>query len=431
MIKRETRFNEQQSLFLRKRVLLICLLFAGFIGLQGVIAKQSKSPVKKGTGNQKVSRKPDQNRKPHSPPNKSEIIGGIEIGSSGVKAIAFQILYDSSGDGFEVTKIYDPQTKDTSIMPPGADGKFKKSALDDTVAVTKEFYGEMRARQIPDSKIYIAGSSGLRASNKKELENLVKGATGKDMLFLNAKDEVRNTIEGAIPAWVMDKGRPRNNWLMSVLIDIGSGNTKGGYLEKRLSEKIIYDDYIFEVPRASKTYADEIGKKMTGGNMNLETFSQKARSLTADSILSPLRDELTRKPGLLHRERVYLSGGIIYVMVTLLHPTDRRAYVPITIEDIKKFRRLVVEDQEKLLNPEVNWSAVKGQREREEIERDLIRVKGIFNDKQLIAGAEILDALSKELKFEKRRVRFMRHALYAWIMSHTAYQAFGEKKSSR
>ena len=78
--------------------------------------------------------------------------------------------------------------------------------------------------KVPVKNIYVVASSGLpRPPNRDALVKVIKDKTGKDLRTIDANAEVMLTILGVVPS---------EHRATSVLVDIGSGNTKGGYLEK-------------------------------------------------------------------------------------------------------------------------------------------------------------------------------------------------------
>jgi hypothetical protein len=133
-----------------------------------------------------------------------------------------------------------------------------------------------------------------------------------------------------------------------------------------------------------------------------------------------IRTEVSRKPGLFNRKKIYLSGGIIWAMETLLHPEDRRSFTPVTTDDISNFYNRAISDPEGLLNPDL--STIRDPNVRQEAEREVESVRNTFTPKNLIAGAELIKAASTELSFPGKRLLFARFGHLAWILSYVRLQ---------
>src|SRR5262245_41629351 len=167
-----------------------------------------------------------------------ETYGGIEIGSSGVKATVIE-LFSHPEYGFDYRRIA-KKSLDTKLIA-GLDktGQFDRAALDDTVNAVGAFFKEMtKEHQLPAERVFIVGGSGLfkpirdrkdlpdtrkaelTAKNQTALTEAVEKATGKKMDFIDVRKEVELMIDGLV----------RKKHLSSaVLIDVGTSATRGGY----------------------------------------------------------------------------------------------------------------------------------------------------------------------------------------------------------
>jgi hypothetical protein len=350
------------------------------------------------------------------------LYGGIEVGSKGVKATAIRAI--ESNDEYAVKLVY-AEVVNTTIMQL-KDGKFAPDVIRDTAAAISKLLARMKAEyKVPESHICIVGSSGLRADNPQDLIKAVREKTGKTMSFLDVETEVQLSIVGTIPQRYRTKTGWADNRGISVLLDIGSGNTKGGYqtIRQMPTGAADYDYVTLSIPRGVVTFTGEINKAV-GDAADLTTFARKAKELSPASVRAALRKEMERKPGLYNRQRVYLTGGIVWAMVTLLHPEDRRTFVPVTSEDISQFYRMVTIDPQglqKLLNPDLT-KRITNRQVRLEAEKEIESVRNAFSPSNLIAGAEILKAVNTDFALSGKRIRFARYGYLSWILSYVRLQ---------
>lgn len=224
------------------------------------------------------------------------------------------------------------------------------------------------------------------------------------MEFITAEQEVSLTFEGVVPQW-------RRNQV--VLLDIGSGNIKGGYLDN-----VQRNEYsMFAIPLGTKAFT----KKINDARGESE-FVQAAERETGNSLIPQLRDAVQRKPGLQTLRRVYLAGGMSWALATLTRPCQKEQeidkkeervarFLQISVEDINTFSNRAKRDQHSLFAPDLSTC---GEEQRKRAEEEIDKIKKVFSGDNLIAGAEILRALSSELKFaQKERIFFARYAIDA------------------
>src|SRR5262249_5255806 len=122
------------------------------------------------------------------------------------------------------------------------------------------------------------------------------------------------SILGTIPQKYLDT---------AVLIDIGSGNTKGGYRESggRVAT--------WDIPYGTKTFHAAAGKQT--GN----TFADKVPAARTALVTPALKEKAELRPGMVNRERVYLSGGAVWVSTNLSRPRDRNTFREIKADDFR------------------------------------------------------------------------------------------------
>jgi exopolyphosphatase/pppGpp-phosphohydrolase len=323
--------------------------------------------------------------------------GGIEIGAKGVKATVVKITPGPSGNLVEVLLA---KTANTSIaVGVGKTGKFSPSAIQDTAAEVERFYLKMvKDLDVPKDNVHIVGSSGIPlASNREQLIDAVRSRTGLPLTFIDVKKEIELSIRGVVPAAVRRQ---------ALFLDIGSGNTKGGcYTAAEL--------VTLEAPFGTVTFTDHVKKGREGEAANFSAAAAGARKLLDNSFAEQLR----RQPRLGEPTQVYLSGGIVWALVTVLHPaTITESYVELTAEDFDKFADLLARNAEKVPDPDL--SGLPAGKVREALVTDLRRVRDTFTRENLIAGTEILRSLASTLDLKKKKLLFARHGYLAWITSY-------------
>nr|WP_238553617.1 protein kinase [Fortiea contorta] len=330
------------------------------------------------------------------------LYGVIEVGSTGIKGEVIQELPNLNEEGFKfVIRDEEIEQRNANAVDP----KAQKEAVDGV----KGMFSEIQKRfNIPCEQIVIYGSSGVasKAPHKDALAQEIQQETGRAVEFISAEEEANFVFSGVVPEWRRKE---------VVMIDIGSGNTKGAY-QKSTKQG---EDITFSIPLGTKTFTKEISNSQ--GNAD---FTKAAENTKLKVLVPQIRDVLQRKPGIQNSPRVYLAGGISWALYTLTRPCQREQIIEnlrdekaarfgeISPEDINTFYFNATRDQKTLFAPDLSRCTAE---QREQIQKDIEKIRtDVFSADNLIAGAEILRALSSELKFSrKERIFFARYAIKA------------------
>jgi exopolyphosphatase/pppGpp-phosphohydrolase len=337
-------------------------------------------------------------------PLHAETYGGIELGAKGIKATV--VDFTPTSDGYDLT-VRLAETANTALAAGIAKtGKFDPQALEQTGQAVKRFYDRMRGElRIKPENIFVVGSSGLFSAivekpdlietNRKALADAVLKAAEVKLDFIDDRREAELSIVGILPAKLRGEG---------ILLDVGGGNTKGGF--QTADGKIA----TFAIPFATLTFWQAV--RDAGG-----TFADKAEQLRAEKLCPLLRKEFEQIPGALQRKRVYLSGGIAWVLATLLHPGDTQSFTPLSVQDIDTLLAKL-KDGKELTPPDL--SSLRDDASRKRALAEFEKVKGTYSPEQLLAGAHVLKALAEELELQKgeRTMYFARHGYLGWLLAY-------------
>ncbi len=336
-------------------------------------------------------------------PAPDKCFGVIELGSKGIKAI---VVEDKGRDSSK------------ALIPPLMIEEFKprnKNCYDGDTAANvaeevKNITGAMKEKyRMPLSQIFVVMSSGIPAAAKERIDNTVSGIA---VDRIDVATESRLVFQGIVPPHRRHKNEV-------VVLDIGSGNSKGSYLDPDSTNSDSFITFAFEkeVPSGTGTFAKEVTAKKQNGE-NLKSVAEK---ISGEQLLGPLQSMIRNKPGMQNCTRLYLAGGLPYVMTTLLHPekigsvdpedpTGKKTsdWVPLTAADINRFYDIATTNPAELLKPDRSKLG-----EAAKVELD--RVVGIFNQDELTAGAVLLKLFMDNMHAERKEgIFFSRRALYAW-----------------
>ncbi|RYC69851.1 tetratricopeptide repeat protein [Spirosoma sordidisoli] len=339
-----------------------------------------------------------------------EIYGGIDIGARGVKVSVIALQYASNGrPNFRIIKAESINTGAAEGTPAAfaATAKAVRSYLDTL----------LNRRSIVRNRVFVVGSSGLKTvlENASKLPDLNKALKSElssvwpnDIPFIDAATEAELTVRGTIA---------QNEWLTTATLDIGSGNTKGGYFTA--DNQFEYVD--FPGTSAMTRKIQDSGKPV----------AQSAQQVYTDEMQSVVGRELGRKPEFENRRKIYVFGGIVYALITYLHPQEtNKTVVQFSYKDALKFQDLAIRNYEALTNPDMSGIDSDDVFKKAQADVKTVREK-IFKRDEIIAGATLLRGILEECRRnnpETKEFHFHRNGQIGWIsgfimkMIETEYQ---------
>lgn len=336
-----------------------------------------------------------------------DLYAGIDIGASGVKLAIFRTTYEN---GF--------YSKDIKVKPVAPNVTLINGTPQSFLAgqeIMKVYLDSIRAYKIPADRVYIAFSSGVNETmakipaKKKRLYELFSGMIADRLPKRDSTLTIDSTMTAAREAELFMIGSiPRKLWAATSCIDIGSGNTKGGYYDAGRRFHSV------SMPFGTKTLANLIDNNRSLTIDAYKVEAQRVVKAIADSVVNI--EFNTTSPGLHQRRTVALGGGIAWAMTTYIHP-ERAGItaVPVTIGDAERFVRLALTDYQALIHPDL--TDLTDPVVRQKAETDVNNVQNQFNEKQIIAGALLLETVFRayaNTSIAKRFV-FIRDSDISWV----------------
>src|SRR5262249_20902265 len=142
-------------------------------------------------------------------------------------------------------------------------GKFAPRASEEAAQAIQKLLARLEQQyRIPPDRIYLVGSSSLGADYPEDLISTIGKTTGRKLTFLDVETEVQLSIVGTISRRESIGDTWIDNRNSSVLIEIGSEATKGGYqlLKYLPSAPPSYDFVTMSIPMGTVSYANEVSR---------------------------------------------------------------------------------------------------------------------------------------------------------------------------
>lgn len=339
--------------------------------------------------------------------NKDEYYAGIDVGATGIKlsVLGAKLNAKTKKIEFKVAKKFKNANVNMGVKNMSA---YKEGAQ----AIAHFVNDSLASFKIPSERVIIALSSGLVGRIGQDtvlLKEEIKTAIGNPNQKIDIVDYIREaelTIRGAIP---------QSQWYQSTVIDIGSGNSKGGYYQKPLKVGDFPKMMGIEFP-GTKTFASAVEKKYDP--KNLQEYITAIDAESRDLALQIRRDFDERRQEMKRRKRVYLLGGASYVTNMLTVP-DSVKEVSITMNQniINNFKRKAVTDINLLRNPDL--SNIKDASIKSLAETRIGEINNnIFpRDEDIISAAHLVYAFASEVtrSLPAKEIIFLNGTDTAWI----------------
>lgn len=309
-----------------------------------------------------------------TPAAPSRYYGAIDLGSRGVKAFLYSFVRE--GEGPDARAVFKDEVN-TKLVSGAQEGRLTPAGIAEaTSAVTRlmtEMKAEAQKRNLRDVEYYVVGSSGVaQFPNHEELKSSVDKAAGIAMTFVDARQEAYYGLLSGVPKTRRDA---------SVLIDIGSGNTKLACIEGGEVQSA-------EVPFGSVT--------LRTAGVKEDPDYQAGLTRVIDQQVRPI---LSAQTGCVaNRRRVYWIGGAAWATATYAHPeTALWGFINISMKDTDSFLSQLRDNSWLQRRPQFSFATDVNPAARQTIQTahlaDRKRVSEVFSREDLLAGVSLMKAI--------------------------------------
>ena len=331
-----------------------------------------------------------------------DLYAGIEIGPKGVKYTVIDIKLTK-----EREYTYDLKA-DTAINTDAAALSYQSEK--ETMDAISLLYGKIKEKfNIPSKRIYVVVGSGLKQELDKynKADYFVNIIRPKELdpaiaiTYISPAEEAELNFIGAVPQ--------RDRYTTDQL-DVGGGNTKGGYFN---SDKIFVP---ITFPLGTKSFQRIIEGKTMGG---ISEYAKMAEKIWKDSIGKEVVYQFINKRDFKSRNVVYLSGGIVWAIASMMHPQSiNNTYTEITARDISEFRNLIYSNYEKVTQPDI--TLISNAEDARASMKNINRVLKTYDQRALLAGAICLDEIVQQVNTINPDKKFIypKYAYVGWITGY-------------
>jgi hypothetical protein len=342
---------------------------------------------------------------------KSSVYAGIEVGSKGVKMSILEIGKNVQKESvFNILKDTSSNTDFISFTDPTFSATLDAFCGLYTTAIN--FY------KIPSDKIYTVVSSGVKVqaekANKNDwIKNLIDSfkfktnSPDREVAVIDVVDEARLSHLGIVP---------EERRYSTFLIDIGSGNTKGGFFPNGNTK----DLRLFQLSWGTKSVANAAEKRM-GDDRRLSTFDKNLYRVLLGDANSEIVYAVNVSNAYNMSDYVAFSGGIAWSAAILMYPELLdNPVVPVTYDDMVKFKDRLLNNYASISDKAITASITDNLLDKAAIAKAVSTVNHVFNQKALMAGTSLLLAIMRQFEgvYEKKQFYLVKNGQVGWISAY-------------
>ena len=335
---------------------------------------------------------------------------GIEVGSKGVKMSVIELGRNASANG--AFKILKDSSVNTDFI------SFSESTFSATLKGLCGLYGSaINDYQVPPKRIFTVISSGVKMQAEIDSKtSWVINLIDSFKLKINEPSRQVEVVDVAQEARLSHLGIvPDSRRYNTFLIDIGSGNTKGGYFPYDNTETF----RLYQLNWGTKSSANAIEKRCQGDN-SLDNFNKEMYRVLATVENNDIVYTVNVSGAYNYNDNVAISGGIAWAVATLLRPElVDNTIVPVTYGEVAKFCNKLYENFDALapafLSANINIPA-----QKKALFDEASRVQKVFDQKSLMAGAGLLLKIMRQFTsaYETKQFYLIKNGQVGWISAY-------------
>lgn len=341
----------------------------------------------------------------------ASVYAGIEVGSKGVKLSLLELGKNAKQNGsFRVLKDSSVNTDFISFTDETFDATLK--------ALYGLYYTTIVDYKLPSTKVFTVVSSGVQMQAEKENK-----LTWIDRLIDSFKVKVNDPAR-VVPVIDVKKEAilshlgiiPESRRYATFLIDIGSGNSKGGYFFNTNTT----DFKLFQLNWGTKSTANATEKRCAEDKSLANYYKQLGRTLTG-AEQGEIIYRVNESGGYPMSDYIAFSGGIAWAIATLISPElNSSSVVPVTYEDIEKFGERIYKNYSSLSDNVIVSGLTDKSLDKTEIAKDIKQVNRVFDQRALMAGTGLLLKIMRQFDgvYDKKEFFLVKNGQVGWISAY-------------
>jgi hypothetical protein len=341
----------------------------------------------------------------------SAVYAGIEVGAKGVKMSILEIGKNAQKTGaFNVLKDTSINSDFITFSPSSFQATL--NALSNLYAVAKKEYN------ISSESIFTVVSSGVKIQAEKDNKNIfVKNLIDSFKQKVNEPQREVEIVDVLQEAKLSHLGIvPESRRYTTFLIDIGSGNTKGGFFPNGDTRML----KLFQLSWGTKSTANATEKRCED-DKTLDNFNKQLGRVLTGAENSEITYMVNESGAYPMSDYIAFSGGIAWSVATLLYPElIGNSVVPVTYDDVLKFSERLYKNYPSISDEAIVRSITDKTLDKLAIGKEVKRVNLVFDQKSLMAGTGLLLKIMRQFEgvYEKKQFFLVKNGQVGWISAY-------------
>ena len=341
----------------------------------------------------------------------SVVYAGIDIGSKGVKMSLLEVGQNAKKSGaFNILKDTAINTDFISFT----DESFRATLK----ALYNLYYSAIVDYNLPSERVFTVISSGVKIQSMKEKKDQwVNDFIDSFKVKINDPARKVPVIDVQQEAILSHIGIiPESRRYATFLIDIGSGNSKGGYFYNTNTK----DFKLFQLSWGTKSTANAAEKRCDEDKSLANYNKQLARTLTG-AEQAEIIYRVNESGGYPMSDYIAISGGIAWSIATLISPElINNSVVPVTYDDVVKFSERIYKNYSSLSDSVIKRSITDKTIDKAAVAKEVKRVNTVFDQRSLMAGTGLLLKIMRQFEglYDKKEFFLVKNGQVGWISAY-------------
>ena len=349
-----------------------------------------------------------------------ELYGGIDVGSKGVKLSIIKMGKNASVTGSFVA------VKDTSVNTDFI--SFTPETFNATLHAIKNLYNYAKQTfNISPDKMFTVVSSGIKGQAEKENKTdrivaladslrIILNEPNRIVPVIGAMDEAKLSHLGIVP-----ESRRYNTFL----IDIGSGNTKGGYFKNGNTKEL----KLFMLNWGTKTISNATEKRLDD-DKSITNYKKQLNRVLAGDPNNEIVYAVNESGAYNMNDNFAFSGGIAWAIATMLYPElADNSVVPLKFNDLAALNEKLATNYIAMTPAAIANTVTDKTIDKKGIEDEIARVQKVFDQKALMAGTSLLLNIVRQFEGtqEKKNFFLVKNGQVGWISAYVTQSVNSNK----
>jgi hypothetical protein len=341
-----------------------------------------------------------------------DVYSGIEVGSKGVKMSLLEVGKNARINGaINILKDTSVNTDFISFSSPTFQATLEGFCNLYKVAA-KDYH-------INSDRIFTVISSGVQMQAQKDQKNeWIQRLIDSFRIKIQEPTRRVEIIDPLQEARLSHLGIvPDNKRFSTFLIDIGSGNTKGGYFPYDNTK----DFRLFNLNWGTKSTANAAEKRCDEFDKTLANYQKQLFRVLVAAEEQEVIYAVNASGAYNMNDYIAFSGGIAWAAATLIRPESiGNSIVTVSYEDVLRFSETLYKEHGALSDAMLVKTIRNENIDKRAAAKEIKRVHSVFDQRSLMAGTGLLLKIMRQFKsiYETKQFYLVKNGQVGWISAY-------------